>query len=1161
MFDKEGSLLWKTGTGDYGTYATPPLADTDGDGKLEMIFPSYTGKIIALDDDGSILWQVATGSGGTQALIADITGDGKLEVLAGGGGKTWLLDAATGTELWRLDYALLGYAPAAVDLTGDGKLEVLFNTSSPNKVIAVRSDGTVLWESTAMTQFSQSPVVLLGDVTGDGVPDIAVGARDKKIYAFSGADGSKLWDYTAVGRCFGVATADLNRDGIPDVVATATKGDGVESYVYVLSGADGSLLWQANIVGRRAYTTEGSPSIADVDGDGVPDVLVPGTAGYLYALSGVDGSLIWEISIGSPDVRAAAIADLTGDGSMEIVVGAGKWLRVFTGLDVTIVYVDDAWVGLPHGTEVEPGKYVGGNAFGIITEGLDGVRTGGVVQVLPGTYTERLTIAEPVMVVGGDPNDRPLVDLPDGDNAGITILASNVSLEGLDIRKLDSAGWSNTIILVDRGGSWLPGYEIVHDGITFRDLLIEGGRRGMMLTASNLTIEDCVFDGQIRDAIYLNAVSGVTRIVGNTFLGAQDSKKAILFENFSSNDPGVSGTIWITGNTSVGKNNFLVYNQWLHLDETATLRIIGNVIRDPGSTAIDIYNLAPELNVGKLDAVEVWLNAFHGIPEGSYAVRNRSTDVEINAALNWWGSSEGPTHASNPAGAGHAVSDNVIYSPWLGLDPDGNPLTPGVQIADPLYIIVAPVGPPPAGGHLNMAIDGSNMVPGVGAHTIEVRHGMYDASAPITNPVSIISEAGSAAHTFLTGDMAVASSYVVLGRLGQGFTVLGSITVPPGTDASTIAANWNNLLGLVVNAGNGALDATLNYWGDPDGPAAAEVTGLVAYSPWLGLPADDTPMVLVVAPVGAQPAAGYLNTAIAAANTLPGAETIEVKHGAYDGSTPITSPVNIRSEPGSASHTTLTGAMSIKSGGVLIGGPLQGFRILGDVTVGELIDAASSKINWSDLYGSVTNKGTGTFDAKYNFWGTQEYAVIDARTIGDIAVDPYLPKNADDSYNDVVVLINAGMVGSVDGAIQQLWAMDQLGQDVDTFIDYQGVAGAGAFQSLPPGSQITVGGAGGGGGLETTIAGTYAVGDIIDGRFVLTDPITGLPVEDALVTVSLLGPAGSALAFWGVTTYDASTGEYVFQIDTSGLAPGSYEMIIQTADGQTETLTIEIVEP
>jgi len=968
-----------------------------------MIFPSYSGNILAMDDDGSILWDFDTGWGGTQALIADITGDGKLEVLAGGGSKTWLLDAAAGTELWRLDYTLLGYAPAAVDLTGDGKLEVLFNASS-NRVLAVRSDGSILWESTAMTQSSQSPVVVLGDVTGDGIPDIAVGARDSKVHVFSGESGAKVWEYAVAGRCFGVAAADINGDGIADVVATAATS-GLPSYVYALSGADGSLIWRADVDGRSSYTVERSPSIADVDGDGVPDVLVAGLSGFLYALSGVDGSLIWEIPTGDPSGGAPAIVDLTGDGYMEIVVSAGKWLRVFTGLDVTIVYVDDAWVGLAHGTEVEPGKYVGGNAFGIITEGLDGVRTGGVVQVLPGTYTERLTIGKPVVVVGGDPNDRPLVDLPDGDNAGITILASNVVLEGLDIRKLDSAGWSNTIILVDRGGSWLPGYEIVHEDITFRDLLIEGGRRGMVVTAGNLTIEDCVFDGQIRDAIYLNAVSGLTTITGNTFLGAQDSKKAILFENFSSNDPGVSGIIDIIGNTSVGKNNFLVYNQWLHLDDRVALRVIGNVIREPGSTAIDIYNLNPAVNIDKLDSILVAYNSFEGIPADKYAVRNRSLDVIINAALNWWESINGPAHADNPDANGAAVSDNVIFSPWLGLDPDGDPLTPGVQITGPQLIIVAPVGPEPTTGNGN---------------------------------------------------------------------------------------------------------------------------------------------------------AGYLNQAIAGSNELPYTDTIEVRHGTYDASEPITDGVNMVSEPGSASHTTLNGNMTIGANNVFIGLPLQGFRVNDNITVEDLVDASSCSINWSDLYGSVTNNGTGTFNAKYNYWGTQEFAVIDARTFGDVDVYPYLPKNADESYNDIVALIDGGTVGNIDQAIEQLHFMVRQGQNVGELIRYLAAAGAGVFQALPAQARMALGrAAGGGGAIGTGAGGIYTVGDIIEDSVVLTDPVSGEPITDVAVTVSLMSEDGT-LAFWGCAVYDETIGEYVYSIDTSGLAPGTYELIVQSNDGQSVAVTVEV---
>jgi len=137
--------------------------------------------------------------------------------------------------------------------------------------------------------------------------------------------------------------------------------------------------------------------------------------------------------------------------------------------------------------------------------------------------------------------------------------------------------------------------------------------------------------------------------------------------------------------------------------------------------------------------------------------------------------------------------------------------------------------------------------------------------------------------------------------------------------------------------------------------------------------------------------------------------------------------------------------------------------------------------------------------------------------------------------------------------------MVRLGQDVSTFIGYAGVAGAGAFGSAPAGPDINFGGAAGGGGaVEGAISGTYAPGEPIDGQFTLTDPVTGDPITDAAVTTSLLGPDGS-LVSWGCATYDETTGEYVFSIDTTGLAPGTYELIIQTDDGQSKTVSIEVL--
>ncbi len=37
----------------------------------------------------------------------------------------------------------------------------------------------------------------------------------------------------------------------------------------------------------------------------------------------------------------------------------------------------------------------------------------------------------------------------------------------------------------------------------------------------------------------------------------------------------------------------------------------------------------------------------------------------FDARFNWWGDESGPTHSSNPGGSGGAISDLVLYDPWL----------------------------------------------------------------------------------------------------------------------------------------------------------------------------------------------------------------------------------------------------------------------------------------------------------------------------------------------------------------------------------------------------------------------------------------------------------------------------------------------------------------
>jgi FtsP/CotA-like multicopper oxidase with cupredoxin domain len=162
-----------------------------------------------------------------------------------------------------------------------------------------------------------------GDVVGAGPG----GGPQVNVYNSDGSVQKKFFAYDPSFRGgVAVAVGDVNGDGIPDIVTGAGPGGG--PHVEVFDGATNAVLFSF-----MAYdpTFRGGVSVAagDVNGDGLDDIITgagPGGGPHVKAFSGKDGSLLTSFFAYSSDFRGGvnvATGDINGDGRTDVVTGAG----------------------------------------------------------------------------------------------------------------------------------------------------------------------------------------------------------------------------------------------------------------------------------------------------------------------------------------------------------------------------------------------------------------------------------------------------------------------------------------------------------------------------------------------------------------------------------------------------------------------------------------------------------------------------------------------------------------------------------------------------------------------------------------------------------------------------------------------------------------------
>jgi len=266
--------------------------------------------------------------GRSVAKIGDLDGDGTADLAVG----TWGRDPAV--------HILL------LTSTGTAKQATRIDSSTPNGPQLATTDG-----------FGVS-LAAVGDLDGDGTPDLAVGAngadrvRGAVHLLFMNSDGTvkntvEINDSTANGPQlarndnFGVSLAavgDLDGDGNMDLAVGAggddAGGTNAGAVHLLLLNSTGTVRQTAEInastpngpsLGVNTRFGSSLAAMGDLDGDGVGDMAgtVDGTAISVLFLNS-DGTVkrttgLPVTSIGSPSL--AAVGDLDGDGMTELAVG------------------------------------------------------------------------------------------------------------------------------------------------------------------------------------------------------------------------------------------------------------------------------------------------------------------------------------------------------------------------------------------------------------------------------------------------------------------------------------------------------------------------------------------------------------------------------------------------------------------------------------------------------------------------------------------------------------------------------------------------------------------------------------------------------------------------------------------------------------------------